>query len=89
MSDNPLIAVAVADQEPAGVALPVPTPEQERTADQVFTRPVEHHAAFELLGMVASVQFLHELAGEMFRKSKQEELEPDGAPELRELEEPE
>jgi hypothetical protein len=82
MSDNPLVAVAVIPPAPAGDTLPVPTPEQQQTADMLFSRPEDqqqHHVAAELLGMVASVQFLHDMANETFRRSEQalrdEELE--------------
>jgi hypothetical protein len=75
MSDNPVIAVAVVEQQPAGESVPVPTPEQEHRADEVFSRPVEHHAAVNLLGMVASVQVLHDLAGEIFRRNSDEEID--------------
>jgi hypothetical protein len=75
MSDNPMISVAVVDQQPAGESLPAPTPEQEHRADQAFERPIEHHAAVDLLGMVASVQVLHDLAGEIFRQKDREEAE--------------
>jgi hypothetical protein len=61
----------------AGDTLPVPTPEQERAADQLFARPEEHHAALDLLGMVASVQFLHDLANETFRRAENERDEPE------------
>jgi hypothetical protein len=90
MSDNPLVAVAVVDREPAGESLPVPTPEQEKAADQLFARPVvEHHAAAELLGMVASVQFLQDLAGEVFRRNSREDIEPEERPEPIDPEHPE
>jgi hypothetical protein len=89
MPESPFIALPVADREPAGESLPVPTPEQERAADQLFVRPVEHHAAAELLGMVASVQFLHDLANEMFRRKSQDETEADERPELARPEETE
>jgi hypothetical protein len=82
MSDNPIIAVAVVDNVPAGESLPVPTPEQEQRADQVFSHPVEHHPAAELLGMVASVQVLHDLAGEIFRRDEQEEIDESADAEL-------
>jgi hypothetical protein len=75
MSDNPMIAVAVVDPHPAGETLPVPTPEQERASDQLFAPSEEHHAAVHLLGMVASVHFLHDLAIETFKKGEKEEAE--------------
>jgi hypothetical protein len=68
MSDNPLFALPAQERAPLGEASPIPTPEQEHTSDQVFER--------ELLGMVASVQFLHDLANETFRRGKEEEDEP-------------
>jgi hypothetical protein len=78
MPENPLVALHVVPPAPvAGDTLPVPTPEQERAADQLFARPEEHHAALELLGMVASVQFLHDLASETFRRAENERNELD------------
>jgi hypothetical protein len=81
MPDNPLVAphVVVAPAAPvAGDTLPVPTPEQERAADQLFARPEEqHHAALDLLGMVASVQFLHDLANETFRRAERDRNDPE------------
>jgi hypothetical protein len=77
MPENPLVAVAVLPPAPAGDTLPIPTPEQERAADQLFSHPEPHHAAIDLLGMVASVHFLHDLAGEMFRRSENEEEQPE------------
>jgi hypothetical protein len=68
MSDNPLVAAPVIHQEPAGETLPVPTPAQEQAADQVFARAEEHHAAADLIGMVAATQLLHDLAIETFRR---------------------
>jgi hypothetical protein len=76
MSDNPLVAAPVVQQqEPAGDILPVPTPEQERAADRLFTGAEERHPALDLLGMVAATQLLRDLAIETFRRSERQELE--------------
>jgi hypothetical protein len=87
MSDNPLVAAPVIPPAPHGETLPPPTPEQEHAADQLFARPEEHHAALDLLGMVAATQLLHDLAIETFRRHERPEValeeeepsvEPDG-----------
>jgi hypothetical protein len=84
MSDNPLVAAPVLRQEPVGQTLPVPTPEQEQAADQLFARPEEqHHVAADLLGMVAATQLLHDLAIESFRRverSQHLKEEPEDTP---------
>jgi hypothetical protein len=79
MPENPLVAPHLVEPPApvAGDTLPVPTPEQERAADQLFARPEEHHAALDLLGMVASVQFLHDLANETFRRTENERNHPE------------
>jgi hypothetical protein len=79
MADNPLVAphLVTPPAPVAGDTLPVPTPEQERAADQLFARPEEHHAALDLFGMVASVQFLHDLANETFRRAEIERDDPE------------
>jgi hypothetical protein len=79
MTDNPIVAPHVVAQPEAvaGETLPVPTPEQERAADQLFARPEQHHAALDLLGMVASVQFLHDMASETFRRAHNQREQPE------------
>lgn len=79
MSDNPLVAAPVIPPAPIGETLPVPTPEQELTADQLFSRSDEHHVAADLLGMVAATHLLHDLAVDTFcRSHRQEEDDQEG-----------
>jgi hypothetical protein len=74
MSDNPLVAAPVVVQPPAaGEALPIPTPEQERTSDQLFTQAEHRHAALDLLGIVAAAQLLHDLGRDACRSEGREE----------------
>jgi hypothetical protein len=74
MSDNPLVAAPVVVQPaPAGDTLPIPTPEQERTSDQLFAQSEERHAAADLIGMVAAVQFLHDLGRDACHHEGEEE----------------
>jgi hypothetical protein len=85
MSDNHLIAAPVAQPTLVGETLPVPTPEQEQAADRLFAPAEEHHAAADLLGMVAATQLLQDLAIETFRRSERrnneaEELELNAGP---------
>jgi hypothetical protein len=76
MSETPLVAVSVVDHEvPGELVVPPPTLQQEQTADSAFATPIEHHPAVDLLGMVASVHFLHDLAGEMFQQNKLDDEE--------------
>jgi hypothetical protein len=74
MSDNPLVAAPEVVQPPAaGDTLPAPTPEQQRTSDQLFAQSEQRHAAMDLLGIVAAAQLLHDLGRDACRREGREE----------------
>lgn len=77
MSDNPLVAApVVVEPAPAGAEIPTPTPEQERTSDQLFSQAEERHAALDLIGIVAAAQLLHDLGRDACRREGPEEEDP-------------
>ena len=73
MSDNPLIYTPAAEPALKGETLPVPTPEQEKVADQLFGQPEQRHVAVDLVGLVGAAHLLHDLATETFHGSEPEE----------------
>ena len=77
MSDNPLVAAPiVVEPAPAGAELPIPTPEQERTSDQLFSQSEQRHAALDLIGIVGAAQLLHDLGRDACRHEGPEDEEP-------------
>lgn len=86
MSDDPIIApilhVTAVEQTDAGAELPVPSPEQEQVADDLFTRE-QGQVVAALLGVQTGLAIAHHLMVEAVQANKPEE-EPRRRPRLEE-----
>jgi hypothetical protein len=75
---EPLVAAPAqpaVEQSAAGAEQPIPTPDQEQTADGVFTRS-QAQVASTLLGISTGLGILHHLAVETFGDKPKEETPP-------------
>jgi hypothetical protein len=61
-------------------ALPPPSPEQVRTADEVFSHSQEGRAVAGILGLWTGALLLHDLAVEHFETRDEDEEEPEARP---------
>jgi hypothetical protein len=64
----------------AEAALPPPSAEQVRTADEVFTHSQEGRAVAGMLGLWTGALLLHDLAIEHFESRPEDEDEPEARP---------
>jgi hypothetical protein len=64
----------------AEAALPPPSPEQVRTADEVFSHSQESRAVAGVLGLWTGALLLHDLAVEHFESPPEEDEEPEARP---------
>jgi hypothetical protein len=58
---------------PPGESTPPPTDAQARTADRVFTAPMQHHPLVTLLGVCTSALILRDVAVDTFDTSEEDE----------------
>jgi hypothetical protein len=67
------VTTSPAHSLPEESAMPAPTAEQARAADQVFTAPTPRHPVATLLGVATSAMLLRDLAVDMFATTEAEE----------------